>query len=283
MNNLNKIEELVNKRPRFHVSPHDKKIRPCEAKEGECRFINESEHFFSQEEVDNYLKGSNPAISTLKKGEQPPDQTLILSDVDGTLVKGSLVLQHAVDLHESGFIDLGRLPNFWVNDKKNEDLVTSLADAYRMSLIGKRVDGLMVNRTLNKLLHNEDNHYSVMKRLIKSGEDGARVILISGSPDYLINPFANRFNFESTSTKYHTDKNGSLTGEIDLMATADAKEGFIKTLDVGKYDDVVAVGDTASDFPLFEVADRAILVEPTDETISKVIESKKQIEEIVYH
>lgn len=284
MNNLDMTPNSTDKKPRFHVSPHDKKIRPCEAKVGECRFLNESEHFFSQEEVDNYIKGSNPTISTVKKNQSSEsNQTLILSDVDGTLVKGSLVLQHAVDLHESGFIDLGELPNQWVKDKKNEDLVTELANQYRLALVGEKLDGIRVKETMDRLFNAEGSFYSTLDRLVKSKQEGARVVLISGSPSYLVEALAKKFGFEFSASKFHTDNDNSFNGGIDLMATAEAKHNFISTLNTSEYGEIVGVGDTVSDFPLFDASHRAILVAPSVETIEKAINLDKKLDEIVYH
>ena len=58
----------------------------------------------------------------------------ILTDLDGTLLKGSLVLGHAIYLHNKKVIDLGDLPNAWNSDKKNESLIYELAISYQNAI-----------------------------------------------------------------------------------------------------------------------------------------------------
>ena len=54
---------------------------------------------------------------------------IILSDVDGTILRGSLVLDHACSLHERGLVDLGEHPAKYQADQKDEANIVALADA----------------------------------------------------------------------------------------------------------------------------------------------------------
>lgn len=192
---------------------------------------------------------------------------LVVSDVDGTLVRGSLVLNHAVNLHREGHIDLGELPDQWEADKKNEVLISALAQAYRDAIVGKGMKDLAVNDFVRKLVSDDKNFYSSLERLVKLKEDGADVILISGSPQYLVGRFGRTYGFKSMASRYHRDKGQKINGRVTGMFTADAKAAYLRTLDVSSYDEILAFGDTQSDAPLFAVADRSVLVDPSAETL----------------
>lgn len=203
---------------------------------------------------------------------------LVVSDVDGTLVRGSLVLNHAVNLHREGHIDLGELPDQWEADKKNEVLISALADAYRTAITGKSLKDLDVPNFVRGLIADDKNFYSALNRLVELHKDGADVILISGSPNYLVNRFGKSFGFKSVASKYHRDRTQRLNGKVTGMFTAGAKQAYIDALDVSEYDEIYAFGDTASDAPLFSVAHHSVLVDPSKETFKNF---GKTVQEVI--
>jgi len=190
----------------------------------------------------------------------------VLSDVDGTLVKGSLVLQHAESMHKQGIINLGRLPEQWNADKKNEALIIELAEAYRDAITGMKVSDLGIENFLNTICSNKNNFYSPLSRLINMQKSGHDITLVSGSPSFLVDNFGKRFGFKSAASIYSEDSLGRLTGEIKGMFNATAKREYVATLGLTSKDHVYALGDTASDVPLFEVAGYSVLVAPNHET-----------------
>lgn len=195
-----------------------------------------------------------------------PTQKRVLSDVDGTLVKGSLVLQHAESMHKQGIINLGDLPEQWNADKKNEALIIELAEAYRDSITGMKVEDLGIENFLNTICSDKNNFYSPLQRLIKMQKLGHDITLVSGSPSFLVESFGNRFGFKSAASIYAEDSLGRLTGEIKGMFNATAKREYVSSLRLNNKSDVYALGDTASDVPLFEVAGYSVLVAPNQET-----------------
>jgi HAD superfamily phosphoserine phosphatase-like hydrolase len=206
-------------------------------------------------------------------------KTIALSDVDGTLVRGSLVLQHAIMLHNKGTISLGDLPNVWLQDKKNETAITALAIAYQQAVTGMRVQDLGVDEFLDSVCNDASSFYSPLQRLIDQRKNGAEVVLVSGSPDFLVENFGNRYGFKAAASKYYTNADGYLTGQLDGMFSAPAKRDFVTSLSLSAQSNVLAFGDTASDVPLFEASSYSVLVAPNEETRSTIGLSVSEIVE----
>jgi HAD superfamily phosphoserine phosphatase-like hydrolase len=195
---------------------------------------------------------------------------LVLSDIDGTILRGSLVLQHAVYLHELGVINTGNLAHQWINDKKNDQLIGDLATAYKTGITGKTIQELHIDEFLETITNNEENFYTSIKLIQALQATGYDVILISGSPDFLVNKFGALYGFKTAGSSYYKDSNDCFTGDIKAMFTYDAKQEYINTLELDGTENITAFGDTQSDVPLFEVANYSILVDPNSNTLSKV-------------
>lgn len=206
----------------------------------------------------------NRRPSTAKRVTRP--KQVVLSDVDGTVIRGSLVLQHAISLHDSGIINLGDLPAIWRSEMKNENNITNLAVAYQQAITGMHLADLNVDGFVDSICSNSANFYSSLPRLIAMRQAGAEVILVSGSPDFLVGNFGKRFGFGFAASKYITDAEGKLTGGIEGMFSAPAKRAFVSSMNLAGYRDIFAFGDTSSDVPLFEAASYSVLVDPNEET-----------------
>lgn len=198
------------------------------------------------------------------------DRQAVLADVDGTLLRGSLVLDHACFLHDEKVVNLGDAPDAWREDVKNEALITQLAEAYRESITGKSAVELLTRDYVKEKVADDAQFYSSIQRLRQAKEEGADVFLISGSPSFLLTPFARHFGFRSKGSLYATDTAGAFTGSIRGMFGAEAKRKHVRTLKPAQYQHITAYGDTSSDVPLFEVADHKVLVAPTQRTLSVV-------------
>lgn len=198
------------------------------------------------------------------------NKKLVLSDIDGTILRGSLVLQHAVYLHELGVINTGLLSHQWTNDKKNDQLIGDLATAYKNGITGKTIQELLVDEFLETITSNEENFYSSIRLIQTLQTQGADVILISGSPDFLVNKFGALYGFKTAGSSYYKDSQERFTGHIKAMFTYDAKQEYISTLELHDLEMITAFGDTQSDAPLFEVANYSFLVDPNSNTLSKV-------------
>lgn len=191
---------------------------------------------------------------------------IAVSDVDGTLVKGSLILGHAVALHREGVFNLGTLPDQWDANQKDENLIQSLAEAYRAEIRGMTVDEIGAEHYVSNLVTDSSNFYSTLDRLQVMRDNGSRVVLISGSPSFLVDLFGKHYGFDSVGSEYALDSDMRFTGDCVGMFSGDAKREYLKSLDLDAYADVFAFGDTMSDAPLFERASYSVLVEPNAET-----------------
>ena len=191
---------------------------------------------------------------------------IVLSDVDGTIVRGSLVLEHARHIHEQGIVDLGDIPERWVADRKNEEIIAELGEAYRGAIAGMTAEDLGAVEFVKEYASDPVNFYSTLAKLQEAKRNGYHVVLISGSPSFLVTPFARKLGFRSKGSNYKRDAEGRFTGECIGMFTADSKRRHVASLKTHTYSRTVAYGDTASDLPLFEVADYSVLVAPTDAT-----------------
>lgn len=193
-------------------------------------------------------------------------EKIALSDVDGTIVRGSLVLDHACSIHKQGIINLGDLPEIWKADQKSEEKIVALAEAYRDALIGKRQSELGISKFLDDLFANNNKFYSTLDTLKELQSDGAEVHLISGSPSFLLGPFARRLGMRHAGSLYSRTRPGHFTGKVRLMAIGSAKRDYVTSLEVNRYKEVHAFGDTSSDAPLFDVAHHSTLVDPSAQT-----------------
>lgn len=204
---------------------------------------------------------------------------IALSDVDGTIIKGSLVLRHACLLHDSNILDLGDLPDRWRRDQKNETLIQALAEAYREAIIGKTEADIMADEYVKFIANNPANFYTTLYRLRLMRSRGTRVVLVSGSPSFLVDKLGAHFGFDTAATRYLTDPQGRFTGEYHGMFTSESKRAYLKGLHLERYPSVVAFGDTRSDVPLLECANWRILVDPNADTHAAV---SHMVNEIVH-
>lgn len=209
-------------------------------------------------------------IPVIDRSKMPPHRRgaryAVLSDVDGTLTRGSFVLDHAVFLHDRGIIDVGAEKDAWLNDPKNETAIASLAESYREGLAGKREEDIHVQEFLDGYMKNSSKFYSTLGNLKTFSGCGWEVQLVSGSPSFLINPFARAHGFYGVGSDYKKDSEGRFTGDVDGMFGGPAKRRFVKRLNMGRFRRVIAYGDTASDAPLLDEADYKVVVAPSEET-----------------
>jgi HAD superfamily phosphoserine phosphatase-like hydrolase len=206
---------------------------------------------------------------------------LYLTDLDGTLTRKSLVLGHAGFLIERGIIEDTGIYSAWCEDMKNEKLIVALAQDYQRQLKDKRIEDLMVHEFIEDFLGDENNWYNTLEMLITARNFGEEVCLITGSSDFLVKELAERLNFKWFATKYHTE-NGILTGEITGMFADYQKDEVIRNnFDLSEYSVVIGLGDTASDYGIFKHCHFNYLVDPTKETLEKLILKGCRIDRIV--
>jgi phosphoserine phosphatase len=189
----------------------------------------------------------------------------IITDLDGTLVKGSIVLNHAEFLENKGIINTQGALEAWKSDQKNEKLIVDLAMAYRTGITGLTIEDLKVNEYISTLTFNDLTE--VVTELKNSN-----TLLITGSPSFLAEPFAKvlegilNCTIKVEGSIYEVVDN-KITGRISRPAFTGKQEIINENQEFLNSD--LGIGDTFSDFPILENSKRKILVQPNAETIEK--------------
>lgn len=193
---------------------------------------------------------------------------LILTDVDGTLTKKSVVLSHAGYLIEQGIIKDDGSYKAWSQDMKNESLIVSVAENYRSQITGLKESDMQAEKFIHEFYINKENWYDTLSLLKSQIKNGYEVCLITGSSDFLIKHLANILKCDYHATEYLKDENGCFTGNVKGMFSETQKDDCVQwNYNLNEYGEIEAWGDTASDFGLFKHANYKMLVDPTFETL----------------
>lgn len=115
-----------------------------------------------------------------------------------------------------------------------------------------------LDKNLDRLLY-----LPAVRRLREAQDRGDHVMLLSGSPDFLVGPTARRLGVEDwDATRYIVDKNDRLsTIEAFMEGRAKAKRVLARA-NALRLKMIHAFSDSAVDLPLLEMAGRAIGVRP---------------------
>ena len=206
---------------------------------------------------------------------------IIFTDVDGTLTRKSLVLSQAGFLIEKGIIKDDGSYKAWHQDMKNESLIISVAENYRLQITGLKESDMQAQDFITKFFEQKDNWYSTLDKIKEKQKQGYAVSLITGSSDFLVKHLADILQCDYHATQYLKDENGCFTGEIKGMFSETQKDNCIQSnYNLNEYDKVQAWGDTVSDYGLFKHASYKMLVDPTFETL-KTLAQKMTIDLIL--
>lgn len=199
-------------------------------------------------------------------------KNLLLTDVDGTLTKKSIVLSHAGYLIEKGLINDDGSYQAWIDDMKNEKLIVAVAENYRHEIVGLTVEQMQAEKFISEFLENEENWYSTLGKLKELKEkENFEVYLITGSSDFLIKELAKKLDVNFFATTYELENN-KFTGNIKGMFSEEQKsECITKNIVLSDYHYIIGMGDTVSDNGIFKHSDFKLLVDPTQETLEKLI------------
>ena len=204
---------------------------------------------------------------------------LVLFDMDGTLTKGSILLDHAGFLIEKGYIQDDGSYEAWLLDRKNERLITNLARSYQAQISGMTIDDMHAEEFITSELADKNKWYSTLVVLKKERGNGSDVWIISGSADYLVQELVKKLDIKGIGTNYHTDNKGYFSGKIIPMFTEGAKIKFVEdNFITSEYGRIETYGDTGSDAGLFCFGDYNTLVDPTIETLDYYLTKRKDIE-----
>ena len=195
-------------------------------------------------------------------------------DIDGTIFRNSLMIQHFKKLIKYEVVD----PAIWYTRVKKvyhdwesrygdfEEYLEVLAEVYIDQLKGVNKDyiGFIANQVINV---NGDMVYKYSRDQIKWHIDqGHKVFFISGSPDFLVSRMAEKYGAtEYRGTVYKVDDKNEFTGEIIRMWDSESKQRILNEL-ILKYDvdlkNSYAYGDTTGDLSMLKMVGNPVAINP---------------------
>ncbi len=214
-------------------------------------------------------------------------------DIDGTIHRNSLLIEHFKLLVKYEYINVmsweGKVKekfSKWESrtgdyDDYLEELVEIYVEALKnfsksdMDFLAKRVIELKGDKV----------YKYTRDRLLYHIKNGHEVIIISGSPDFLVGKMAEKCNVRNyTASKYLTDENGIFTGEVIPMWDAKSKKKAIAEY-CEKYDidleKSYAYGDTTGDFTMFKKVGNAIAINPARKLLEKIKKDEELKEKVM--
>lgn len=203
-------------------------------------------------------------------------------DIDGTLYRDSLMVEHFKKLIKYEIID----PAIWHNRAKKAfhdwDKRTGNYDDYLLEIAAIYIDSMKgLNKEHMEFITNQvitlkgDRVYKYTRERIEwHKSQGHAVIFISGSPDYLVGKMAQKYDVtDYRGTQYIIDDHNNFTGEIIQMWDSESKNhailDFVKkyNLDLSKS---YAYGDTHGDLGMFLLVGNPIAINPAKELLQAI-------------
>ena len=214
-------------------------------------------------------------------------------DIDGTIHRNSLLIEHFKLLLKYEYINVmsweGKVKekfSRWENrtgdyDDYLEELVEIYVEALKnfskadMDFLAKRVIELKGNKV----------YKYTRSRLLYHIKNGHKVIIISGSPDFLVSKMAERYGVEDyRASIYEVNENGIFTGNVIPMWDAKSKQKAITDF-CKKYDidlkKSYAYGDTTGDLTMFKNVGNAIAINPAKKLLQKIKRDKELKEKVM--
>ncbi len=213
-------------------------------------------------------------------------------DIDGTLYRNSLMVEHFKKLLKYEVID----PSLWHShvkqnyynwDKRHgnyDDYLLELATIYIKSIKGLSREEIefTANQVIN--LKGERVYRYTRAQIEWHKEQNHKVIFISGSPSYLLAKMAKKYDAtDFQGTEYIMDENGKFTGEIVQMWDSDSKRKSILhfkekyQIDMQKS---YSYGDTIGDLSMFEMVGNPVAINPTKELIQNIKQNEELLKKI---
>ena len=219
--------------------------------------------------------------------------TAAFFDIDGTIFRNSLMIEHFIKLINFEVID----PEIWYTKVKKvydewekrhgdfEQYLETLAGVYLENLKG--VNKLYIEFIADHVINvNGDMVYKYSRNQIEwHKKQGHKVFFISGSPDFLVSKMAEKHGAtEFRGTLYLVDEDNKFTGEIVKMWDSESKKRVIKEL-IKKYDvdleNSYAYGDTTGDLSMLRMMGNPIAINPNRLLLESIREDKKLSERAI--
>ncbi len=201
-------------------------------------------------------------------------------DIDGTLFRSSLVIEHFKVLTQYEVID----PIIWYKDIKPtydnwitrheeyDNYLITLAEGYKKALYKKNINELdfIAKRVITLL---GEMVYTYTRDMVKEHLDnGFLVYFISGSPDFLVSKMAKLYNItDYRASTYKVDSNGLFNCEVIPMWDKESKKEAI--LKIIKDNNInvkksYAYGDTSGDATMLRMMGNPVAINPSFELLT---------------
>lgn len=208
-------------------------------------------------------------------------KTAVFFDIDGTLFRDSLLVEHFKKLIRYEMLD----EEIWVNkikdiyeswSKRQEDhdnYLEALSENYQKSMIGFQEKYLEL--TADQVIKTSGEFvYRYTRTMIKwHKEQGHLLFFISGSPDYLVKKMGEKYGVTESIGSTYKMENGMFTGEVIPMWDAESKNKKIDEL-VEKYnidlDSSYAYGDTNGDLKMIYRVGNGVAINPSMELLKAI-------------
>ena len=203
-------------------------------------------------------------------------------DIDGTIYRDSLLIEHFKMLLKYEYINMMSWESKvkekflkWENRTGDyDDYLDELVRTYMEALKNFNKDEMdFVAKRVMELKGDKVYRYT-RDRLKYHKEQGHKVIIISGSPDFLVGKLAEKYGADDyRASIYKVNENGVFTGEVEPMWDEKSKKEAIKefckeyNIDL---ENSFAYGDTTGDLTMFKAVKNAIAINPAKKLFKKI-------------
>lgn len=196
-------------------------------------------------------------------------------DIDGTIFRNSLLVEHFKYMSDEKWFDISEVWKTKVQplyDKytNREGLFETYLDtaSYEYAKAIKGIDIRFLRGSAIDIVKemNKQTYKTTTQAIDDHKDKGHLVFFISGSPDYLVYPFAKNFPIDGAYASRYEVKDNKFTGNIEPMWDSKSKQATINKL-VEKYNidlsKSYAYGDTKGDLSMMRMVGNPRLVNPS--------------------
>ncbi|WP_392444720.1 HAD family hydrolase [Sneathia vaginalis] len=206
-------------------------------------------------------------------------------DVDGTIFRNSLLIEHFKLLIKNGYLSKDAWTSSVEKNFENWSNREGDYDTYLEDLVNKYVEGIkniseeVVNKIAEEVIEKKsDKLYRYAKECIEvHRQKGHKLILISGSPDFLVEKMAKKLGFDDYKATIYVINNGSYTGEQIPMWDSYSKNKAINEY-VTKYglnlNDCYSYGDTTGDVSMLRLVGHPYAINPAKRLLDTICEDE---------
>lgn len=214
-------------------------------------------------------------------------------DVDGTIFRNSLLIEHFKLLIKNELLSM----NAWtVKVKESFDKWSSRYgdyDIYLEDLVDNYMKGIEnisienINKIADKVIeiHGDKLYRYTRNRIEFHKKQGHKLIIISGSPTFLVEKMAKKLGFDDYMASEYCEINGYYVGTKTPMWDSVSKENAINFF-VNKYNidlsKSYAYGDTNGDYSMLSLVGNPFAINPAKRLLDRIQDNVILSEKITY-